>query len=172
MNRNVEIKAILRDRYRVESIVKNLCTEPMEILVQHDIFFPSPRGRLKLRIFSPESGELIFYRRPDGKEARTSLYEIFPTDSPLALRQALEDALGITGEVKKTRTLYMIGQTRVHLDRVESLGDFIELEVVLHSEQTEEEGQAIARDLADKLGIHDNDLLAVSYVDMLGKKER
>ena len=38
-------------------------------------------------------------------------------------------ALDVRGVVKKTRYLYMVGQTRVHVDQVDNLGDFMELEV-------------------------------------------
>lgn len=45
------------------------------------------------------------------------------------IQAVLSDALGVKGEVRKERRLFMIGQTRVHLDQVEGLGHFMELEV-------------------------------------------
>ena len=37
--------------------------------------------------------------------------------------------------MRKTRWLYLVGQTRIHCDRVEGLGDFAELEVLISDEQ-------------------------------------
>ena len=45
------------------------------------------------------------------------------------LQKVLSLALDVRGVVKKTRYLYMVGQTRVHVDQVDNLGDFMELEV-------------------------------------------
>ncbi len=73
------------------------------------------------------------------------------------------------GVVRKERLLYMVGQTRVHLDSVEGLGHFVELEVVLRPGQSDDEGQAIARDLMARLGIREADLLETAYMDMLAQ---
>ena len=64
----------------------------------------------------------------------------------------------------------MVDQTRIHIDTVQDLGNYMELEVVLRPEQTLEEGQAIARDLQTKLGVKDEDLIECAYVDLLDKK--
>jgi hypothetical protein len=61
--------------------------------------------------------------------------------------------LGVVGVVRKTRTLYLVGQTRVHLDEVEGLGPFLELEVVLAPGQSAADGERIARDLMGRLGV-------------------
>jgi predicted adenylyl cyclase CyaB len=78
--------------------------------------------------------------------------------------------LGTAGVVRKTRLLYMVGQTRVHIDRVDGLGDFLELEVVMRPEQSEQEGKLIAEGLLSELGIEKSELLAQAYVDMLKAK--
>ena len=69
--------------------------------------------------------------------------------------------------MRKTRWLFLVGQTRVHCDHVEGLGDFAELEVVLTDDQSLEEGQAIADDLMVKLGIDRNKLISGAYMDLL-----
>ena len=76
---------------------------------------------------------------------------------------------GIRGEVKKHRTLFLTGQTRIHLDRVEGLSPsiFIELEVVLRDEQTLEQGQRIAEELCQRIGIEEKDRLHCAYIDLL-----
>ena len=78
-------------------------------------------------------------------------------------------SIGLIGVVKKHRTLYMIGQTRVHLDRVEDLGHFMELEVVLREEQAEKEGVKIAEEIMSQLGIRQESLIECAYFDLLTK---
>ncbi len=167
MPRNVEIKA------RVESVDALLSHAraiadggPTEIL-QDDTFFSCPNGRLKLRAFSETEGELIFYQRPDQSGPKESFYVISPTASPNTLRAALSLAYGQCGRVRKHRTLFMVGRTRVHLDRVEGLGDFLELEVVLSKDETTESGVRVAHELLAKLGISPQQLIEGAYVDLL-----
>ncbi|HTX91857.1 MAG TPA: class IV adenylate cyclase, partial [Anaerolineales bacterium] len=107
--------------------------------------------------------------RSDSAGPKRSEYFIAETADPPALKAALSAALGVRGVVRKTRTLYMVGQTRLHLDEVEGLGQFMELEVVLRPGQTDMEGQSIADDLMVKLGIEQGDLLEGAYMDLLEK---
>lgn len=79
----------------------------------------------------------------------------------------LKPALGVKGEVKKTRHLFLYGQTRIHLDEVHKLGHFMELEVVLTPDQTLEDGKKIADDLMNKLEINEEDLITGAYLDQL-----
>jgi len=69
--------------------------------------------------------------------------------------------------VEKTRLVSLSGQTRVHLDAVKGLVSFLELEVVLRDGQSPAEGHAIARDLMQRSGIQEADLIAAAYADML-----
>ena len=134
---------------------------------QWDTFFRVATGRLKLREFAPDRGELIHYARTDDAGPKRCDYTIAPTHKPGLLRKALGDAMGVLGEVRKTRRLLLTGQTRIHLDHVEGLGDFIKLEVVLREGQPSEEGERIARDLLAALDIRDEDLVECAYIDML-----
>ena len=171
MKRNVEIKAHLADLEKAKSLLDGLGARDCGILVQHDTFFQCKTGRLKLRIHADGKGELICYERPDAVEATISRYAISETDKPADLLEVLTASIGITGEVRKTRLLYIIGQTRVHLDRVDGLGEFMEIEVVLDPSQTEEQGQEIAAEIIHKLGISDADLISCAYIDMLQGRE-
>jgi predicted adenylyl cyclase CyaB len=167
MPRNVEIKARLRDRRAVEEIVRGRAHHGPELIVQEDVFFRCDRGRLKLRRFGDGRGELIFYRRPDVEGPATSEFVKTPTDDPDGLRSLLASALGTRGELRKRRTLYLVGSTRVHLDEVEGLGDWLELEVVLEEGQSAVHGQAVADDLMAALGVDPEDLEARAYIDLL-----
>ena len=167
MARNIEIKARLADRATVEAAAAALADGPGELIRQDDTCFGCAKGRLKLREFAPGHGELIFYQRPDAAGPKASHYDIAATDEPAALRRVLGQALGTAGRMRKERTLYLIGRTRVHLDRVEGLGDFVELEVVLAEGEAEASGLAEARRLMASLGIDETALIAGAYVDLL-----
>jgi adenylate cyclase class IV len=154
MARNVEIKARVADRGPVE-------------IVQDDTFFLCERGRLKLRAFSAAAGELIFYRRPDQAGPKESFYVIAPTSAPDGLRDALTLAYGQCGRVRKRRTLYLAGRTRIHLDEVDGLGHFLELEVVLDENEPTAAGIEVAHALLRTLAIDPGGLIEGAYVDLL-----
>ena len=167
MPSNVEIKAALHDRAAVVKRLAALATEGPTTLAQHDTFFACPNGRLKLRELGPGDGQLIFYTRADAAGPKISQYRIAPIAEPGALRATLAPALGVTGEVKKVRTLYLVGRTRVHLDEVEGLGNFLELEVVLRNGEAAQAGVAEAHALLQALGIPHSALVSGSYADLL-----
>lgn len=172
MPKNVEIKARLQDRKGVEVLVSARADHGPELIVQEDVFFRCEAGRLKLRTFSDHLGELIFYRRLDSEGPTESEFHKAPTSDPAAMTQALAAALGTLGVVRKRRTLYLVGQTRVHLDDVEGLGDWLELEVVLEDGQSAGDGAAVARELMCAIGVREADLEARAYIDLLTAKVR
>jgi predicted adenylyl cyclase CyaB len=167
MAKNVEIKARIRG---IDEMLKTAAAiadaGPTEI-DEEDIFFACARGRMKLRRFSANIGELIFYQRSDQAGPKQSFYVISPTSSPDLLRQVLALGYGETGRVRKHRTVFMKGRTRIHLDRVERLGDFLELEVVLEEGESDEAGMAVAAELLKELGVAEDQLIAGAYVDLV-----
>ena len=169
MPTNIEIKARVRNFPDLKRRAEALSDSPLETIPQEDTFFFAPKGRLKLRVLAPDRAQLVYYERPDQDGPKRSDYFIFNTNDPENLKTALSLALGIRGVVKKTRYLYMIGQTRVHLDDVEGLGQFMELEVVLRDDQSDAAGQAIANNLMKKLGIEPTDLIEGAYMDLFEK---
>ncbi len=170
MGKNIEIKAKMTDPQLQVQIVESIADGDGEILFQEDIFFNTKAGRLKLRKFQDGTGELIHYHRDDSTGPTMSEYLRYPANTPDSLQAVLTASLGIFGVVRKKRTVYLHGQTRIHLDEVEDLGAFIELEVVLRPEDSNEKGTRIANELMEKLGIREQDLLAVAYVDLLRQK--
>ena len=173
MGANVEIKARVADPAAVERVARQLTggADPV-VLTQEDTFFPAATGRLKLRKLAPDRGELIHYVRPDRTGPKTSEYTLVPTTTPDRLRDALAAALGTRAVVRKVRRLWLVGPTRVHLDHVEGLGDFVELEVVLAPGQAPSEGETIARELMGRLGVRSSDLVEGAYADLLLPERR
>lgn len=170
MARNVEIKARVHDPAALRQRAEALASAGPELIEQDDTFFSCANGRLKLRQFGPASGELIFYRRADDPGPKTSFYVRSATAEPATLREALTLAHGQDGRVRKLRTLFLVGRTRVHLDEVEGLGHFMELEVVLADGEPAQAGEAEARALMQQLGVQADDLVDVAYVDLLAQR--
>lgn len=172
MSINVEIKAVVADLPALRERVERISGTPGEEIYQEDTFFVVPHGRLKLRVFSPDHGELIYYERTDGLDPKPSHYLISRTSEPESLLDLLGASLGIAGHVRKHRTLYMIGNTRVHLDEVEHLGTYMELEVVLAAGESTQDGEETARKLMDELHIDPSDLVRGAYVDLINAIEK
>ncbi|MGC8640860.1 MAG: class IV adenylate cyclase [Isosphaeraceae bacterium] len=164
---NIEIKAHVPSFERVREAAQAASQTEVEVLDQEDIYYAAPSGRLKLRILGESSGELIHYHRPDAAEPRASHYRIAPTTAPRVLEAILNAVLPVLGTVRKRRLLYRVGRTRIHLDRVDQLGDFVELEVVLGPGQSQEQGIAVAQELMARLGIAPEHLVRQAYIDLL-----
>jgi predicted adenylyl cyclase CyaB len=164
--RNVEIKARVEDLAKVEERARGIATEGPIDLEQDDTFFACAQGRLKLRQFGDGRGELIHYQRADDTGPKTSDYRITAVDAPDSLRETLARALGTLGRVRKARRVYIADRARIHLDRVENLGAFVELEVVLGDEESAAGGEATARRLMSLLGIDESQLVRGAYVDL------
>lgn len=172
MNRNVEIKAKVKALATVRKRAENLADGKPIVLDQEDTFFLCPQGRLKLRKTPGKPAELIYYERPDDAGPKESQYAICRLSDAVGLEAVLGRAYGIRGVVRKSRTLYMVGRTRLHLDAVDGLGAFLELEVVLGPAESVSEGVAEAYDLMDKLGVARTELVEGAYIDLLEERHR
>ena len=164
---NIEIKARVEDIDVLRARAEALSDTPVKVIPQEDTFFNTEKGRLKLRVQTPDEGYLIYSERPDQDGPKRSDYHLAKTNEPGNLKTALALALGVRGVVKKTRYLYMVGQTRIHLDDVAGLGHFMELEVVMREGQSDAEGQVIAEDLMRKLGVQEEALIEGAYMDLI-----
>jgi predicted adenylyl cyclase CyaB len=170
MPRNIEIKASIDSVEAIFPRVAAIADEGPTELVQDDTFFTCANGRLKLRVCSETEGELIFYRRADQSGPKESHYLRSATASPGSLREALAQAYGLAGRVRKRRILFIAGRTRIHLDHVENLGTFLELEVMLRDDEPAARGVEEAQVLMNRLGVDPSRLVEGSYVDLLAAK--
>jgi homotetrameric cytidine deaminase len=166
-HRNVELKARDADPSRTLSRALALGAADHGELRQRDTYFAVRHGRLKLREEEPGGARLIGYARPDGVQARTSAYRLVETSDAEGLRETLAAALGVRVVVAKRRRLLLWENVRIHLDEVDDLGSFLELEAVAA------EGSDLAREhglvarLRDELDVADDALVATGYADLL-----
>jgi homotetrameric cytidine deaminase len=165
--RNLELKA--RDPDPAGTLAAALAAGAADqgVLRQRDTYFPAPGGRLKLREQRPGGAQLIAYDRTDEAQERESRYHLADVPDPAATRTALAAALGITVVVEKERRLLLADNVRVHLDEVEGLGSFVELEAVVPADAaTAGEAQRVTA-LREALGISDDRLVERGYATLL-----
>lgn len=168
---NVEIKARCEDLQAVHDILVGQSLKRVSRMRQVDTYFHCRDGRLKLReIDGGARVELIGYRRPDHPAMRTSVYSIAKVADVASMRAVLSTVMGVHVTVAKTRDLYKWEQTRVHLDAVDGLGTFVELETQVYGEELGTAERECMR-VFTTLGLQDDDVIATSYSDMLGAVE-
>ena len=177
MAKNIENKSRISSAElgKVAELARSATSQPPVLLRQVDTFYQVPSGRLKLRQFENGSAELIAYQRAaptEREQPMESSYVRSPCADPASLHAALAQSLGVRGVVRKRRELILLGQTRVHLDEVEGLGSFLELEVVLEPQQSAAEGEEIARGIMEQLEVTAESLFCESYIDLLELRDR
>ena len=167
MARNVEIKARVADLSSLREKALALGARPAGVLTQVDRYFEIDGGRrVKLREIDGATCELIRYDRPESGGVRTSDYTVerlAAGDSALAAWRARPT----TCVVAKTRDLLLLENVRIHLDRVERLGTFLELEAVVDDVHDERACREKVDRLLDAFGIEPRALLRASYSDLL-----
>ena len=164
--KNLEFKANCDSLDVLRGRLANLQAEYRRTMKQLDTYFNVPQGRLKLREINTHEAQLIYYERSDLAESRYSNYQVCDIPEPMIFKQIATMALGVKTVVEKRRELWMFGDTRIHLDEVRDIGQFVELETVIRN-QTEEEAQAEHQLVKNALGITDEDLVSVSYSDLV-----
>jgi adenylate cyclase class 2 len=138
---------------------------------QVDTYYIVSNGRLKLREQAGEKAELIFYVRSDENQPRESYYEIYNSSNPELLKNILKRACGLDTVVKKQRILLMYHNVRIHLDSVQDLGHFLELEAVINKTYSQEESQKNLEKLHTLLEERELIPESLSYVDLVKQKQ-
>jgi adenylate cyclase, class 2 len=165
---NLELKARCADLASARQRVLQFDVHQVGIEVQTDTYFHVPHGRLKLREIEGQLAVLIAYDRPNRTEIRASHYHLVPIPDAMTMKAALEATLGIRGEVRKRREIFLYHNVRIHLDEVAGLGTFIEFEAVQTDATTPEQSQQYLTELSRILSVQPADCVAESYSDLLG----
>lgn len=164
---NVEIKAKANQAEFIRSYLKDSRAEFKGTDFQTDTYFNVPAGRLKLREGNIENN-LIYYERTNSPGAKESSFQLVQVPDAKALKEVLTKSLGIKIVVKKKREIYFIGNVKFHIDEVERLGNFAEIEASdLYADIPKEELQRQCDFYSSELRIKKEDLISVSYSDML-----
>jgi predicted adenylyl cyclase CyaB len=166
---NVEVKVRCADLAAARAAALRMGARPFADEAQVDTYFVTRTGRLKLREIDGARAELIPYLRADHAGARRSDYRVIPVPDAAGTRRLLSELLGVHRVVRKRREVLLWRNVRIHLDRVESLGDFLELEAVFDGGAESERAQheAVA-ELMHGLGLAAEPCIAGSYESLLG----
>jgi adenylate cyclase class IV len=165
--RNIELKARDPDPDASLKVCRALGAEDHGEISQRDTYFEVASGGLKLREERPGHPHLIQFERADEPRQRESRYRIVEVDDGTVLCAALAAAVGIRGVVAKRRRLFLWRSVRIHLDTVERLGDFIELEAVAPADSDLTAEHRLIAELRAALAITDERLVALGYAEQL-----
>lgn len=163
---NLEFKARLRDLDAARGAAGRLGAVEAGVLDQVDTYFEVARGRLKLREIAGADAQLIHYDRAEDAAQRWSHFRVARVVEPEGMKAVLESACRVRGVVAKRRHLYLWQDCRIHLDRVEGLGDFLEFEVLSEGSACSDWDRMEA--LMTAFGLKETDAIRASYSDLLG----
>ncbi len=165
---NIEIKARTEFPDRIEAILRERNADYRGEDRQRDTYYQMPDGRLKLRQGNIENSLILYDRlEVEGLKRSEVVLQTLP-DSGDALRQILDRALGRRVVVDKKRKIFFLDNVKFHIDSVEGLGAFVEIEACDHSgthSESELSGQCAY--YQDLFGITADALIAKSYSDMI-----
>jgi predicted adenylyl cyclase CyaB len=167
MPANIEIKARVHSPNEVSARVRALAGDPAGTFCQEDVFFRVPRGRLKMRVQSDNSVEFIYYQR---SEHSVPMYSAYFRASPANSNETeneLRRLFGTKGTVRKTRTLFWLNGARIHVDDVEGLGHFLEIEVPVSNPSRAHHARALADEIISCLRIPSEDFVCQAYEELL-----
>jgi len=167
---NIEIKARCADPGRIRNVLKSNHADYKGTDYQIDTYFNVPRGRLKLRQSNIENS-LIFYSRANQTGPKEAQVCIYRPEAMSSLKELLTGALHVLVTVRKKREIYFIENVKFHIDQVENLGAFVEIEAIgttHHISKEKLRGQC--EQYMRLLAIAEEDLIDCSYSDLLMQK--
>src|ERR1044072_5184802 len=165
--RNVELKAIDPAPARSLDVCRTLGAEDRGVIEQRDTHFVVSHGGLKLREETPGTPHLIQFERADEPQQRLSSYHVIGVENGTTCLAALRAAPGVCGVVVKRRHLFLWQAVRIHLDQVDGLGAFIELEAVASPESDLSREYGLVTELREAFAIGDDRLCATGYAEQL-----
>ncbi len=168
-SKNIEIKARCHQPKLIKETLQNLGADYKGLDHQIDTYFKTTHGRLKLREGNIENN-LIQYQRSNQQGPKQSNFTLYPSKDPQKLKQVLQNAYGIDVVVDKQRHIYFIDHVKFHIDEVNELGSFMEIEVTdLENNLDLSSMQEDCNKYIQLFKIKPEDLISHSYSDLLRK---
>ena len=164
---NVEIKARCTDADTIERTLMNKGAKYHGLDHQVDTYFKVPHGRLKLRQGKIENN-LIHYVRNDQPGPKDSQVSLCPGNDGENLKDVLSKSNGILCVVDKQRKIFFIDNVKFHLDEVNNLGSFVEIEAIdTTGDRNKEHLLEQCKHYIGLFNIAVGDLISVSYSDLI-----
>jgi predicted adenylyl cyclase CyaB len=164
--KNLELKVRLSE-VDFKRLQEQLADYFVEILHQTDVYFVTSHGRLKLRQETGKQSYLIHYERPNEHSAKFSEYRTCIIPQADHFLQVMEGALIQEVVVSKDRHLYQLENARLHLDQVQDLGYFLEIEIVLYTKEQALEAADFMDSLELVLSISQCEKISYGYRELL-----
>jgi len=171
----IEIKAKCENLSIIREKLKKLGAKKIGVFKQVDTYFNVKKGRLKIReVRELNKSKIVYYLRPDVKGPKRSDIIILELDKKYAneLKKVLAKAVGVKIVVRKLREIYKYLGAQIHLDEVEDLGYFVEIELPIPSANSFESYKNIVKSIIKELGISEQDLIEGSYSDLLSSRTK
>lgn len=169
MPKNIEIKVPIKNLKETLIRIKILQAERIYSSQQIDVYFQNEKGRLKVRDSTGEKSVIFYNRIEDGRE-RWSQFHFIKVDEPSEWVKFFDLFMERLITVKKRRTLFHYKNTRIHVDQIKNLGNFIELETKMNSsrKRAREEFDYLCK----YLELDGGEQILNSYSDMILNKRR
>ncbi|MFX1285814.1 MAG: class IV adenylate cyclase [Promethearchaeota archaeon] len=169
VHRNIEFKAKCSNTGKIKKILISRNADYKGTDYQVDTYFKVNSGRMKIREGTIENA-LIYYERIDTRKPKQSNVSLFPlnSNSSSSLKEILTKSLGVLVIVEKKRAIYYIENVKFHVDTIENLGSFIEVEAIDHEgiigiEKLQEQ----CHFYLELIGVSEEDLISSSYSDLV-----
>lgn len=168
MPKNFEIKCRIRNLSAIKEILVSDRKYKYSFEKQRDIYYKVKSGRLKLRIINEKISDLIYYNRKEQNRERVSNFVISSTNNFKELNFIMTEQFEVMVIVNKKREIFVKDNIRIHLDTVNKLGKFLEIEIMFKDLK---KAKKLMEELKDLLRLNPKDFIKSSYSDLLINKK-
>jgi predicted adenylyl cyclase CyaB len=165
--KNFEIKCRISNLSAIKEKLSSDRNYKYSVEKQRDIYYNVKSGRLKLRIINEKNSDLIYYNRKEKNSERVSNFVISSTLNFRELNFIMTEQFKVMVIVNKKREIFVKDNIRIHLDTVNKLGKFLEIEIMFKDLN---KAKKLMEELKEMLNLNSKDFIKSSYSDLLINK--